>query len=128
MSRADTTAVPVNANSVDQSQPVESLPPTPACMVSAETDSTAGLEPSSPTGGGWVELWYLGADGPGMQSRVFQRGMVRCEVQVQTEVSDDSDTTSAVLPFFAEVVICWRHNRLLVPTDTGQPPSIAGKA
>jgi hypothetical protein len=124
----DTVANPINRNSVDQGTADESLPPTPACAVEALADSGVDADAapyvSTP---GWAEIWIISADGPDSQMLTYQRGMVRCQVESEWGSPDDADSTAAAQKSFRERSTCWKHNRPVVPADTGHPalPSIS---
>jgi hypothetical protein len=120
----DSVANPSNRSSVEQDKPEEQLPPTPACLVIARTDS--GLDDDLRTpywpAPGWVPLLMFSADGPDGRMLNYQRGMVRCQVEDSFDGGDDADTTVVPLKWFAQRTTCWRHNRPLTATDTGRPP------
>ena len=70
---------------------------------------------------GWAPLWIFSADGPDGGMMTYQRDMVRCEVENRLDGGDDSDTTYVPLPWRAQITVCWRHNRRVIPSDTGPP-------
>jgi hypothetical protein len=118
----DTVAQPVNRNSIDQSLPDEQLAATPACVVLARADSglpEGAKDPYWPAD--WAALWIISADGPGGSMLTYQRGLVRCQVHDQWDAGDDSDSTYVPSRWQEQTTLCWRHNRLLMPSDTGHP-------
>lgn len=92
-----------------------------ACAVEgyadAGLDSTAGRALYWPAAG-WVVFPRLGADGPGRQVQVYQRGWVRCEVAGEWDPGDAGDSAYVPVPFHREWTVCWRHGRLVADADT----------
>jgi hypothetical protein len=120
----DSTANPINRNSIQQGLPDETLPQTPACVVAVEIDSgTTTSLPSYWPAAQWAELWIISADGPGSQLQTFQRGLVRCQMSSESDAGDPADSVAVASPWFTETTVCWQHPRPLVVSDTGHPPS-----
>lgn len=119
----DTVADPVNHDGFHPERPDEVVPPTAACLVVARADSGIDHTPRPLywPASAWVALLYTGADGPDGSSMTYQRGLIRCQVSDSWDGEDDSDSTYVPQKWFEQRTTCWRHNRALVPADTGQP-------
>jgi hypothetical protein len=98
-----------------------------ACVVDAMADSTPDSLQTHRlywTSTSWPELWMHHADGPDGESAIYQRGLVRCEVQYSWDGGDDADSTYVPSPFWEEFTRCWRHPNPVTVSDTGHPLDI----
>jgi hypothetical protein len=56
---------------------------------------------------GWTEVIEYAADGPDGNSRTFERGHTRCQVDYSQDGGDDSDSTYVPSPAVGQVTLCW---------------------
>lgn len=57
---------------------------------------------------GWVDRWDYSADGPNGGVRTYDRGGIRCEVEISVAGHDDSDTTFVPAPWIRERTHCFK--------------------
>lgn len=72
----------------------------------------------------WGELWHLMADGPGSSRKVVQRDLVRCEIRVESDIGDPSDSVAPPLTDFTEATICRAAAPLKVSDTARSSPRV----
>jgi hypothetical protein len=121
----DTTVSPLGADSAATD--------VPACRVTATLDSTVDTTSTSvlfwPRSNWPMDPTWM-ADGPDGQTKVYQRGLVRCEVGESWDGGDDTDTTYVPSPWTEETSTCYESKTPLkgsAGTDAGKTAPKVGR-